>query len=165
LLEARLPSAHLLVYTNPLVQQTPVHLNPQTLGVRFSDGLIGEVHVKEKTRALTEPTERNQFLVGFNTNPSGVKEQSALNDLKPFATTAVFDQYMMMFSILDKHELFKAEKNFYVFDENTQKQRIRTHGETVLAKYLKARIHDPELQAIKQLLKGSYGEYGFKCLK
>jgi hypothetical protein len=154
LLAAKLPPAQLLVYTNPFRQ------GDQTFGVRFSDGLIGEVHVREQTRSLTEPIARNQFLVGFDTVPP---QKSELELLTVYDPNELADQYVMMFSLLDKGETLGAS-NLVVREATVQREHIVMHGEKILARYLQARRHDPQFQAIKKFLKVAYGDYKFRSL-
>jgi hypothetical protein len=154
LLKAGLPAKRLLVYTNPFRQ------GDQTFGIRFSDGLIGEVHVLAKTATRTEPTQRNDFVKGFDTKPSTKSERELLEIYKPYKG---LDAYLMLFAKIDNQNMLGA--TLYTFDESLQRERIAKHGNALIKDYL-ARIRtDREFPNIKQILRTAYGEFKFESLR
>lgn len=154
LLKAGLPSKRLLVYTNPFRQ------GDQTFGIRFSDGLIGEVHVREETRTRTEPTRKNDFVKGFDTKPSTKSERQLLEVYRPYKGT---DAYVMMFVKIARENIFGD--GLYVFDDRTQRERIAKQGDALIKDYLNRHRTDRELSTIKQILREAYGEFKFDSLK
>ena len=154
LLKAGLPASRFLVYTNPYRK------GDQTFGVRFSDGLIGEVHVREKTRALTAPIERNDFVMGFNTVPSAKSEFEQLAAYEP-ASGNVASQYVAMFGFISK-DFFP---DFIIWDATVQKQRLVEYGDKALKSYFERLRGNAELPLIKLFLKGAYKEYHFPSLQ
>jgi hypothetical protein len=148
LINARLPASNFLVYTN-----TYRH-GDQTFGVRFSDGLIGEVHVRKETSSLTEPTSSNDFVRGFNTVPDKKSEYQLLNIYEPF-------------DIGNLYALIHAKEGGlpFVFAPEEQRSLIAEHGNRVLTKYLSGIRGESDFQDVKLLLKDVYRDFDFNCLK
>jgi len=155
LLDAGLPANNFMVYTNPYRSSN------QTFGVRFSDGLFGEVHVREQTQALTETIAENDFLEGFNTVPPRKSQLQAIQVFEPYD---LFNAYLMLFSLLDDERSIEPDK-IVCSDAVVQKSRISEHGNKILRKFLAAVQRDPEIAQIRRALKLAYGTYGFSALR
>lgn len=156
LIDAGLPPARLLVYTN---------LNrrgDQTFGVRFSDGLFGEVNWRVKTEPVTRPRARNDFIqgYGFDTKPETKTPYQMITYLNSDQTRQ--SQYMTMFGHMDI-EIYGDQ--WFTTDEEVMGRRIREHGDRAVTSYLGRLKGHPEREQVRAYLQKAFADFQLSALR